>query len=601
MLCQDNINILIALRESAGDIFLITATIDSLKKKYPNSNIFVATSPQFYNILEENPSVKGVLEFDQTMYDYRAYTKWAMNDNPFDIVYAPAVQTQLVPSNWLNGKYAVYLAQFYANACNVKLGETFIKEQDIEEFTLPQEYITVQGQSGQDPKNYDYLNEVISKLKLPIVQIGAKDDKKINGLNIIDLRGQTTFRQAATIIKSAKMHLGLDSVLMHFAAHFKVPSVVIFGGTLPQAAINPEHDFIRVIEPEDRGPCVTSCHLIECAAKQQGYDKCINNVPVDEVLEKCREILSEDEVEQLEPIKISSYLIIKDGVKYGFPFEKAIGAAAKISDEVVVVDGGSTDETVAKLNQLVASLGAVSDIRDRCQIRIEQHEWDLNNPGLFGDEKAYARELCTGTHLIQLDCDEIISEPYSGAIRDLITKNRFNDVLDLPVINFYGDDNTIRIESNVWKWRISRNDPNITHGAHKAARKMDPETGLIVVDKRVSDYCEYIYDDTMEICKHKVVFNPKLLEAHEKIKAGAINKEEYIEALKQVIKESPVIYHYSWIDLSRKEANGEFWDKLWHAKNSWTHNTTEDIINRVKNNENILINVGDLFVKTIQK
>lgn len=576
-ICNDAVRILIALKESAGDIFLITGTIDSLKKKYPESTIYVACEKKFWNILEGNPSIKGLLEFHDSMYNYRAYTKWAMNNNPFDIVYAPAIQTQVVPGNWLNGKYAVHLAKFYANACNVELGHTFIEEVPTERFNLPSKYVTVQGQSGQDPKNYDYMQRIVDKIKLPVVQIGGKDDSELQ--NVIDLRGKTTFKEGASVIKKASMHLGLDSVLMHFAAHFNVPSVILFGGTLPEAAVNPDFSHIHVVETQDRGPCLTSCHLVECEAKKQGYSKCINNISVDQILDTCAKILDKEDIEPLEEIKISSYLIIRDGIKYGFPFEEAIRAARKVSDEVVVVDGGSTDGTFEKLQQLQTSFHLMSDTP--CQIVVEQHEWDMNCPTLFGDEKTYAKELCTGTHCIQLDADEIISEPYEGAIRDLIKKNRLDDVLDLPCINFYGDTETIRIEQNFWKWRISRNDTNIIHGVHKAARQMDAETAQLTMDKRLSDSCEIIYDDTLNICKHKFVFDVKALEAHEKIKRGLISQEEYLLILNEIIKSSPVIFHYSWLDLNRKENNGSFWDNTYHGKRKATHNTTDNITNRV--------------------
>jgi glycosyltransferase involved in cell wall biosynthesis len=274
-------------------------------------------------------------------------------------------------------------------------------------------------------------------------------------------------------------------------------------------------------------------------------------------------------------------MIIKDGIKYGFPFEESIAAARRVSDEVIVVDGGSTDGTFEKLQQ-IASVDSVDAGIALARIKIEQHEWDMGSPTLFGDEKTFARELCIGTHLIQLDADEIISEPEPGTIRRLIEQNRFDDVLDLPCINFYGDTETVRIEPNFWKWRISKNDPNILHGVHKEARQMDPDTAMITMDKTKSDSCEYIYDDTMEICKHKIAFDAKLIELHEKLKRKMISEEEYLAALNKVIKEGPVIFHYSWLDLERKTSNGSFWDQTFHGKKQATHNTTKDITGRVE-------------------
>src|SRR5690606_31913675 len=124
------IRILVAIKESAGDIFLITGCINSLKKKYSNSRIYVACDKQYHSILSGNPDIFGVLEFHESMYGYRNYTKWAFQDNPFDIVFSPAVLTQQFPHNWLNGEYSVFLGQFYANQMNVPFGECFIALDD---------------------------------------------------------------------------------------------------------------------------------------------------------------------------------------------------------------------------------------------------------------------------------------------------------------------------------------------------------------------------------------------------------------------------------------------------------------------------------------
>ncbi len=351
---------------------------------------------------------------------------------------------------------------------------------------------------------------------------------------------------------------------------------------------------IRAIETQDRGPCITSCHLIECEAKKHGYEKCINNIPLDDVIEVITEVLGPDYIEQPEPIKLSAYMIIKDGIKYGFPFEESIAAAEKICDEVVVVDGGSTDGTYELLLRLAAErVEQGKNLQPILSLKVCQHEWDLDNPTLFGDEKTYARQQCSGNWLIQLDADEMIQEPYPGAIRETIKKNRNTDVLDLPIINFYGDTETIRIEDQCWKWRISKNDPKIVHGVHAEARIFDTETMKITMDKKISDSAEYIYVDDLKIAKHKPIFPIKLAAMHEALKRGQISSEEYLKELKNVIENYPIVFHASWLNLNRKLKNSEFWNQTWHAKKSWTHNCSKDIEERVENkSKEILLKVN---------
>ena len=54
--------------ESAGDAFLLSSTIDSIKRKYPDFDLYVACEKKYWNILEGNPNIKGLLEWHDSMY-----------------------------------------------------------------------------------------------------------------------------------------------------------------------------------------------------------------------------------------------------------------------------------------------------------------------------------------------------------------------------------------------------------------------------------------------------------------------------------------------------------------------------------------------------
>ena len=236
-------------------------------------------------------------------------------------------------------------------------------------------------------------------------------------------------------------------------------------------------------------------------------------------------------------------------------------------------------------------------------LKILQHPWDLDNPTLFGDEKTWARQQCTGNWLIQLDADEIIQEPYCGAIRDVIKRNQSTELIDFPVINFYGDNEHTRIEDHCWKWRLSKNNPNIIHGVHAEARVFDAENMKITMNKsgqNASDGCEFIYADSLKIVPHKAAFPRSFAEVHYIIKQECNfekYKEKYIEELLNLQKTSIVIYHYSWKDLNRKEKNGEFWDNTYHGKKSCTHNTSKDIKSRIEEN-NATFGVKEIIAHT---
>lgn len=577
---NDKHRILYCMPETAGDVFISTGVVKSLKEKFPEASIYFATQKKFFNILEGNPDIKAVLEYNDAMLNYRNFETWGPQERPFDQVFCPFIVTQRIP-HWIHGGHGEYLGDVYAHMCCLNsCGEKFIMQSPVD--GLPEEYITVHSQTRQDPKDYDHMQKVVNSIHdIAIVQIGGKNDKKLDSVTL-DLRGRTTPQQLAYVLRGAELHLGLDSFPMHIALHVGTPVVAMFGGTYMKQGTCPRRkNLLHGIETQDRGLCPTSCHLIECEARKIGLDKCINNIPAEDVVVELDKIIP-GKVTLPEPIVISSYIIVRDGIKYGFPFEKCIEHALKVSDEVVVVDGESTDGTKEKLIEWAAR---------EPKLKFYHHGWDFDNPTLFGDEKTFARRKCTGNWLIQLDADEMIVEPTPGAIRRLIERKRHTDCIDLACINFYGDNETIRIEPNMFKWRISRNDSNIIHGVHAAARIFDPQIMKITMDKKVSDSCEYIYADTGQIINHTPGFNPKFAFIHRAYHEGVVKDADYIQAIKDAVADFPVVFHYSWLDLNRKIKNGGFWDQTFHGKRKATHNTTEDITVRVNEQKDKLLKI----------
>jgi hypothetical protein len=59
--------ILYVIPESIGDVFLSTAVINSVKKAYPEYNVYVATKPENAEVLKNNPDIHKVLPYIQQM------------------------------------------------------------------------------------------------------------------------------------------------------------------------------------------------------------------------------------------------------------------------------------------------------------------------------------------------------------------------------------------------------------------------------------------------------------------------------------------------------------------------------------------------------
>jgi ADP-heptose:LPS heptosyltransferase len=59
--------VLVVMPGSIGDVFLSTSLLESVNSRYPNHNLYFATSPAYYEVLEGNEFVHKVIPYDKKM------------------------------------------------------------------------------------------------------------------------------------------------------------------------------------------------------------------------------------------------------------------------------------------------------------------------------------------------------------------------------------------------------------------------------------------------------------------------------------------------------------------------------------------------------
>lgn len=84
---------------------------------------------------------------------------------------------------------------------------------------------------------------------------------------------------------------------------------------------------------------------------------------------------------------------------------RCLSSVADIADEIIVVDGGSTDNTAA----LARNAGATVIV--------------TNNPPVFHINKQKALDASHGTWILQLDADEVVGPDLKEEIKDVITSD----------------------------------------------------------------------------------------------------------------------------------------------------------------------------------
>jgi hypothetical protein len=180
-----------------------------------------------------------------------------------------------------------------------------------------------------------------------------------------------------------------------------------------------------------------------------------------------------------------------------------------------------------------------------------------------GAQKAWARSLCDyeSEFLWQQDVDEVVHEDDYDKIK-LLTKRfpKDTDLLHLPVIELWSGDDEVTGRRHCWKWRLSRNKMEITHGINKYAKLVDEKTGKPYARQGMSDGCEYINIMDGEPIKHKGFYSGQI----EAVRVNA--PEQYGEGINAVFNQLPSVFHYSWFNLENKIKqlkSGGVWDKMW--------------------------------------
>jgi hypothetical protein len=132
-------------------------------------------------------------------------------------------------------------------------------------------------------------------------------------------------------------------------------------------------------------------------------------------------------------MKVSGFSIVRNGIKFDYPFIESIKSILPICDEFVIAVGNSEDETLDQIR-------AIHDPK----IKIIETVWDerLRTGGtILAQQTDIAIANITGDWGIYLQADEVIHEKYLPIIKEAMHENLGNRKIEgllLKYLHFYG-------------------------------------------------------------------------------------------------------------------------------------------------------------------
>ena len=101
---DDKERVLLVLKESIGDLYILTSLLPSIKEKYKDAAIYLACDQKYWDIFAMNPHIKKLLPWSPEMDNEMIMTGFANNKGLFNYYHNVGIATQKL-LNYLSSKY----------------------------------------------------------------------------------------------------------------------------------------------------------------------------------------------------------------------------------------------------------------------------------------------------------------------------------------------------------------------------------------------------------------------------------------------------------------------------------------------------------------
>ncbi|EQA46069.1 lipopolysaccharide heptosyltransferase II [Leptospira broomii serovar Hurstbridge str. 5399] len=303
-------NILLIQTAFLGDLILTTPLFREVKRKYPRSKLTVIVNKGTESVLEANPWIDEIIPLDKKVIKSSMFGFWnftlEIRKRKFTLCIVPhfSFRSSLIAwrsraprrigyktagfsfllterkSRPIKGPHEVdkLLSLLYSEEELKSVSrrpELFWKEESvkgIQEILKKKnlekgKYVLIAPSSVWETKRMpaEKFREVGKSLKdktgLQIVLTGGKGDiplcEEVGSGFAINLAGQTTLQEMSYLMSGAALLVTNDSSPIHFASAFDVPTLAVFGATVPDFGYTPlaTRTFISEIQGLPCRPC----------------------------------------------------------------------------------------------------------------------------------------------------------------------------------------------------------------------------------------------------------------------------------------------------------------------------------------------------------
>ena len=327
--------ILIIHLNQIGDLIFSLPLLKALKENYPNASVHSLVKPYLVELLVDSPYVDKVLSnksglaakirrlnhIRRSNYDLvislarseeslmltalsRAKTKAGFSHFPWDLGLDVKENIEGHNSWYNNAKLLKRLQVLVTKTDYVGLINVNKKSVDL---SLPENFVIISPGASRRRMTKTWQKEKFAELILVLkktyglssVLVGGMDNQQYNsdivrilekktrleGMNTKDLTGKMNLADLCSVMKRARLFVGIDSGVMHMASSLDIPVVGLFGPTDP-FYVGPQNERSIVVREE-------SMDCVPCYLKNCRHRDCMRKIEVSIVFNACRELLDQ--------------------------------------------------------------------------------------------------------------------------------------------------------------------------------------------------------------------------------------------------------------------------------------------------------------------